>query len=186
MMRGLPMDFPDDSVARQVSDQWMLGPALMPCPVCEYKARNREVYFPAGKWFDFYTEEPVASGKTLCVDAPYGQIPLYVRAGSILPLGPDMEWSDEKAADPLELRIYPGADADFRLYEDDGVSYGYEKGAFAVIPFHWDDAFRTLTVDAREGSFPGMPGTRTFLLRVAGTDGTATLTYDGRSVSIRL
>ena len=186
MMRGLPMDFPDDSVARQVSDQWMLGPALMPCPVCEYKARNREVYFPAGKWFDFYTEEPVASGKTLCVDAPYGQIPLYVRAGSILPLGPDMEWSDEKAADPLELRIYPGADADFRLYEDDGVSYGYEKGAFAVIPIHWDDASHTLTVDAREGSFPGMPGTRTFLLRVAGTDGTATLTYDGRSVSIRL
>ena len=87
---------------------------------------------------------------------------------------------------PLELRIYPGADADFRLYEDDGVSYGYEKGAFAVIPIHWDDASHTLTVDAREGSFPGMPGTRTFLLRVAGTDGTATLTYDGRSVSIRL
>ena len=97
-----------------------------------------------------------------------------------------MEWSDEKAADPLELRIYPGADADFRLYEDDGVSYGYEKGAFAVIPIHWDDASRTLAVDAREGSFPGMLGTRTFLLRVAGTDGTATLTYDGRSVSIRL
>ena len=194
MMRGLPMDFPDDSVARHVADQWMLGPALMPCPVCEYKARTREVYFPAGKWYDFYSDQlmdsealPLAESEGWAlVQAPYERIPLYVRGGSILPLGPDMEWSDEKAADPLELRIYPGADAYFRLYEDDGVSYGYEKGAFAVIPIHWDDASRTLTVDAREGSFPGMPGTRTFLLRLAGTDATATLTYDGRSVSIRM
>ncbi len=190
MMRGLPMDFPNDPSARNVTDQWLFGPALMPCPVCEYKARSREVYFPANAgdrgWYDFYTEKPVAAGQTLTVPAPYGRIPLFVRAGSILPLGPDMQWSDEKAADPVELRIYPGADADFRLYEDDGVSYAYEKGDYSVIPIHWDDASRTLTLGPREGSFPGMLQSRTFNVRLAGASVPASLTYEGQTVSLRL
>ncbi|MBQ3722773.1 MAG: DUF5110 domain-containing protein [Bacteroidales bacterium] len=190
LMRGLPMDFPSDLQARQVADQWLFGPALMPCPVCEYKARSREVYFPVSArdrgWYDFYTEEPVAAGQTLTVPAPYGRIPLFVRAGSILPLGPDMQWSDEKAADPIELRIYPGADADFRLYEDDGVSYAYEKGNYSVIPIHWDDASRTLTINSREGSFPGMLQSRTFNVRLAGASTSASLTYEGQAVSLRM
>ena len=166
MMRGLPMDFPGDPKVRDLSDQWMFGPALMPCPVYEYKARSREVYFPEGGWYDFYTGAYIAGGQTLTADAPYERIPLYVRAGSIIPFGPDMQWSDEKPADNIRLYVYAGRDADFTLYEDDGVTYGYEKGAYATIPIHWDDASRTLTLGERKGSFPGMLETRTFTVVV--------------------
>ena len=164
IMRGLPMDFPDDPTARVVADQWMFGPALMPCPVCEYKARSRDVYLPEGVWYDFYTEEKLEGGVPIEADAPYERIPLFVRGGSILPLGPEMQWSDEKPADPIELRIYPGADAFFTLYEDDGVSYAYEKGACSMIPLIWDDASGTLTIGERSGSFPGMLESRSFVV----------------------
>ena len=195
MMRGLPMDFPGDPKVRDLSDQWMFGPALMPCPVYEYKARSREVYFPEGGWYDFYTGAYIAGGQTLTADAPYERIPLYVRAGSIIPFGPDMQWSDEKPADNIRLYVYAGRDADFTLYEDDGVTYGYEKGAYATIPIHWDDASRTLTLGERKGSFPGMLETRTFTVVVvdpahpAGfvpdASGTEML-YDGKSLQMNL
>jgi alpha-D-xyloside xylohydrolase len=94
--------------------------------------------------------------------APFDRIPLFVRAGSILPLGPEMEWATEKPADPIELRIYPGADGDFTLYEDENDNYNYEKSAYATIPLHWDDANQTLTIGRRRGEFPGMLRQRTF------------------------
>ena len=162
IMRGLPMDFPDDENVRDLSDQWLFGPALMPCPVSEYKARTRSVYFPAGGWYDFYSGKYVAGGQRLEVAAPRARIPLYVRAGSIIPFGHAMEWSDELPADEIRLYVYAGADADFTLYEDDGLTYAYEKGAYSTILIHWDDASRCLTVGARNGSFPGMPDKRTF------------------------
>ena len=162
LMRGLPMDFPDDPNVRDLSDQWLFGPALMPCPVSEYKARSRSVYFPEGGWYDFYSGQFIAGGQRTDVSAPRARMPLYVRAGSIIPFGPAMEWSDEKPADGIRLYVYAGADADFTLYEDDGLTYGYEKGAYATIPLHWDDASRTLEVGARSGSFPGMLTERTF------------------------
>ena len=98
--------------------------------------------------------------------APINRLPLYVRAGSILPLGPDMEWSTEKPEDPIELRIYPGADGDFTLYEDENDGYAYEKGVHATIPLHWDDAKHTLTIGERSGEFTGMLQSRTFQLVV--------------------
>ena len=167
IMRGLPMDYPDDPEVRDLSDQWMLGPALMPCPVYEYKARSRSVYFPMGLWYDFYTGEPMAGGKRFTVDAPYGRMPLYVRAGSILPIGPEMEWTSEKPADDILLVVYAGADASFTLYEDDGLTYGYEKGAYSTIGIEWADDSRTLTIGERKGSFPGMLQTRRFRVVVA-------------------
>ena len=195
MMRGLPMDFPGDPKVRDLSDQWMFGPALMPCPVYEYKARSREVFFPEGGWYDFYTGAYIAGGQTLTADAPYERIPLYVRAGSIIPFGPDMQWSDEKPADNIRLYVYAGRDADFTLYEDDGVTYGYEKGAYATIPIHWDDASRTLTLGERKGSFPGMLEERTFTVVVVDPAhpagfvpdafGTEVL-YDGKSLQMNL
>ena len=94
--------------------------------------------------------------------APLERIPLYVRAGSILPLGPDMEWSTEKPADPIELRVYRGADGDFALYEDENDNYHYEKGVHAIVPFHWDDHNGILSIGERQGSFPGMLERRTF------------------------
>ena len=162
LMRGLPMDFPDDPKVRDMSDQWLFGPALMPCPVYEYKARSRSVYFPKGCWYDFYTGFYVTGGQSLEAAAPYTRMPLYVRAGSIIPFGPAMEWCDEKPADAIRLYVYAGADADFTLYEDDGLTYAYEKGAFSTIPIHWDDASRTLTIGERAGSFPEMLQERSF------------------------
>ena len=103
-------------------------------------------------------------GRTVEAAAPYDRMPLYVRRGSIIPFGPEIEWSDEKPANEIRLYVYAGADADFTLYEDDGITYGYEKGAFATIPFHWDEASGTLTVGPRSGSFPGMLESRTFVV----------------------
>jgi alpha-D-xyloside xylohydrolase len=128
----------------------------------------------------------VEGGKRMEADAPLAKLPLYVRAGSIVPMGPTMEWSTEKAADPIEIRIYPGADGDFTLYEDENDNYDYAKGQHATIQLHWDDAARTLTLGAREGTFPGMVEKHTFNVIVVGAgkgvgigDGAA----QGRSVS---
>ena len=162
IMRGLPMDYPTDPEARDLSDQWMFGPAFMPCPVYEYKARSRSIYFPMGIWYDFYTGKPMVGGKRFTMDAPYERMPLYVKGGSIVPIGPEMEWSAEKPADDILLAVYAGEDASFTLYEDDGLTYAYEKGAYSTIPIVWDDASRTLTVGERSGSFPGMSEVRRF------------------------
>ena len=162
IMRGLPMDYPTDPEARDLSDQWMFGPAFMPCPVYEYKARSRSIYFPMGIWYDFYTGKPMVGGKRFTMDAPYERMPLYVKGGSIVPIGPEMEWSAEKPADDILLAVYAGEDASFTLYEDDGLTYAYEKGAYSTIPIVWDDASRTLTVGERCGSFPGMSEVRRF------------------------
>jgi len=165
ILRGLPMDFPDDVAVREIDDQWLFGPAIMPAPVYEYGARSRRVHFPAGSdWYDFYDGHLIRGGQDQEVPAPYGRMPLYVRAGSIVPAGPDMQWSDEKAADPVRLFVYAGADGQFTLYEDENVNYNYEKGAYAMIPMHYDDSTRTLRIGAREGSFPGMLTERTFIV----------------------
>ena len=197
LMRGLPMDFPQDLRVRDLSDQWMFGPALMPCPVYEYQARSRSVYFPEGSlWYDFYSGAAISGGQRLEADAPYERMPLYVRGGSILPIGPAMEWSDEKPADDLLLVVYAGADADFTLYEDDGLTYAYEKGAFSTIGLHWNDAERTLTIGRREGSFPEMLKERTFRIVVADpahpfafdpdAKGTVTLRYTGSAAEAKI
>ena len=185
MLRGLPMDYPDDPQVRDLSDQWLFGPALMPCPVYEYKARSRSVYFPKGLWYDFYTGKTVVGGQRLTVEAPYERIPLYVRAGSIIPIGPDMEWSDEKPDADITIMVYPGADASFTLYEDDGLTYGYEKGQYSTIGLQWNDADRCLTIGKRQGGYPGMPAQRRFIVKVLDGEQVPT-SYDGEAVEIRL
>jgi alpha-D-xyloside xylohydrolase len=163
MMRGLVMDFPDDATARKVSDQFMFGPALLVNPVTEYRARTRQVYLPNGaSWYDFWTGARLDGGQTLNAVAPYDSIPLYVRAGSIIPVGPEIQFTTEKKADPITLYVYQGADADFNLYEDDGLTYACEKGDYSVIPIHWNDADKKLTIGKRQGSFAGMLTARTF------------------------
>ncbi|MBO4452183.1 MAG: DUF5110 domain-containing protein [Bacteroidaceae bacterium] len=162
MMRGLAMDYPNDPRVFDIGDQWMFGPALMACPVGEYKARSRNVYFPQGGWYDFYSNEYIQGGKTLSVDAPYERIPIFVRAGSILPIGPQMQWSDEKPADLIHILVYGGADGQFTLYEDEGTNYNYEKGKCASITFTYDDTHHQLTISKRKGSFSGMLKERKF------------------------
>ena len=163
MLRGLPMDFASDRNVADISDQWMFGPALMPCPVSEYKVRSRSIYFPQCEgWYDFYNGKFINGGQTLIVDAPYEYIPLYVCAGSIIPFGPEIQWSDGKPADVIDLYVYAGKDGSFTLYEDENVNYNYEKGAYSTITFTYDDLARTLTIGDRKGEFPGMLTERKF------------------------
>jgi alpha-D-xyloside xylohydrolase len=163
MLRPLVMDFRNDAGARDVRDQFLFGPALLVSPVTEYKARQRSVYLPAGGvWYDFWTGKAEDGGRTIDAPAPYDALPVHVRAGSIVPFGPELQYTGEKPADPITLRVYAGADGTFTLYEDDGLGYGYEKGAFSTIPLRWNEARRTLTIGRREGSFPGMLRARTF------------------------
>ena len=162
-MRPLVMDFANDARAMNIGDQYLFGPAILVNPVTEQGATSRRLYLPAGtRWYDFWSGEAQAGGKTVEGAAPLDRIPLYVKAGSIVPLGPDMEWTTEKPADPIELRVFTGADGDFTLYEDENDGYNYERGVHATIPLHWDEAKKTLTIGAREGKFPGMLESRTF------------------------
>jgi alpha-D-xyloside xylohydrolase len=161
-MRPLIMDFRSDTRAQNIGDQFMFGPAFLVNPVTDPAATSRQLYLPRAKWYDFWTGSTVDGGRTINAIAPLDRLPLFVRAGSILPLGPDEEWSTEKPADPIELRIYRGANGDFTLYEDENDNYDYEKGAYATIPLHWDDAGRTLTIGERKGQFPGMLERRAF------------------------
>jgi alpha-D-xyloside xylohydrolase len=168
LMRPLVMDWRTDVEAQNIGDEYLFGPALLVSPVYVDGATTRSVYLPKATWYDFWTGEKTEGGKRIEADAPLNKLPLFVRAGSILPLGPTMEWSTEKPADPLEVRVYAGADGDFTLYEDENDGYDYTKGVHATIALHWDDGAKTLTVGAREGSFPGMLAKRTFRVVLVG------------------
>jgi alpha-D-xyloside xylohydrolase len=195
LMRPLVMDYREDVTARNIGDQFLFGPALMVSPVTDPGVDGRRVYLPNPTWTNFWSGESFSGGKFIMAAAPLETLPLFVRAGSILPLGPAMEYSSQKPEDPIELRIYPGADADFTLFEDDGLTYDYEKGAYATIPIHWDDAKHTLTIGARQGSLPGMLEHRTFNIVWVGPghgvgvspSGTVdkTVSYNGTAVTVQ-
>ena len=163
MMRGLVMDFNGDEKVWDIKDQWMFGSALMACPVGEYQKYSREVYLPKQKgWYDFYTGAYHAGGQTIVADAPYDKIPVFIPEGAILPIGPEMQWSDEKKPELIDLYVYAGKDGSYTLYEDEGTNYNYEKGKYAVIDFKYDDARKQVTIGARKGSFDGMLQKRRF------------------------
>ena len=174
IMRPLVMDFGSDKNVLNIGYQFMFGPAIMVNPVYTYKARSREVYFPKQMvngnlsnttWYDFYTGQVTSQGgEAKTVPAPYEHIPLYVRAGSIIPFGPAIEYTQQHKADNIRLYVYQGADGKFNLYEDEGTNYGYEAGRYANIPFSYDEASKTLTIGQREGQFPGMLKERTFTI----------------------
>ncbi|HEU5232097.1 MAG TPA: glycoside hydrolase family 31 protein [Terriglobales bacterium] len=194
IMRPLVMDFPSDQRAINVGDQFMFGPAIMVNPVTEPGATMRHLYLPKAKWYDFWTGATQDGGVAIDSPAPLDKLPLYVRAGSILPMGPEVQYASEKPADPIEIRIYPGANADFAIYEDENDNYDYEKGEYAVIPLHWNDSTGTLTIGDRTGSFPGMMSARSFqivLVREGHGTGEAsisapdkTVQYSGKQVAV--
>ncbi len=182
-MRPLFLEFPEDRKTWSLNDEWMLGDRVLAAPVLT-KGGERKVYLPAGGWFDGNTGKAVAGAQTLdLTPVPLDVIPFYVRAGTILPLGPVTQ-STAEAEDPLEVRIYPGADAAFSLYEDDGKTYGYEKGVFARIPMQWNDRQHILAIGARQGHYPGMPVTRHLIVVVAGGS-TKQVTYTGSKLTVR-
>jgi alpha-D-xyloside xylohydrolase len=179
MLRALPFDFRSDPGVRDVADEFMLGPAFLVCPVyraASYRPRSepiedgtysREVYLPDEcEWFDFWTDRRLAGGQTVEADAPLDRIPVFVRAGSIVPMGPIRQHTAEAPDALLELHIYPGRDASFTLYEDEGDGYAYELGAFVTIEIHWDDRARRLTVGERVGGYRGMPAEREMAVRL--------------------
>ena len=161
IMRPLVFDFQNDTKVYGITDQFMFGPALLVNPVTTMGATSRSVYLPAGTWYDFWLGSTTTGGVTSTANAPLSQIPLYVRAGSIVPMGPMIQYATQ-SADPLEIRVYKGQSGSFTLYEDEGDTYDYESGQSAVIPFSWDDAAQQLTIGARTGSYTGMLTNRTF------------------------
>jgi alpha-D-xyloside xylohydrolase len=197
ILRPLVMDFGADPRTLDIADQYLYGPALLVSPVTRPGATQRPVYLPAGAdWYDFWTGTQLSGGQTIDAPAPFESIPLHVRAGSILPMGPELQYTGELPADPLTVWVYTGRDAAFELYEDDGVSYAYEKGVFATIPLRYDEASGTLTIGRRTGAYPGMPGTRTLRVVFVSKDravghqpspaGARELRYDGSEQTVSL
>jgi len=167
IQRPLVMDWRTDEKTWNIGDEFMFGPALLVNPVLKAEVTRRSVYLPASQnWYDFWTGETTTGGQDIEADAPLDRIPIYVRAGSILPMGPEVEYAAQNPGGSIELRIYRGADGTFNLYEDTGDSYDYQKGQHAVIPTRWDDSAGVLTIGAREGSYPGMVERRKFRIVV--------------------
>lgn len=207
MMRALVMDFANDKKSLDINDEYMFGKSLLICPVTETmyskdtkedfsSIKSRQVYLPNGTaWVDFWTGEKSQGGQSLEKQTPLDIIPLYVKAGSIIPFGPDVQYAAEKKWDNLEIRIYEGADGDFTLYEDENDNYNYEKGEFSTIKFFWNDKNKTLTIDNRIGKFQGMLAERKFnIIKVTPENCSAdklsgkynkTITYTGKKVTIR-
>lgn len=192
IMRPLIFDYPSDTNVFDIKDQFMFGPAILVNPVTTAGATSRSVYLPAGAWYDFWTGTTRAGGSRVTIPAPLSQIPLFVRAGSIVPMGPQIQYAME-SIDPLEIRIYAGNDASFTLYDDEGDSYAYETGQFARTVLEWKESTKQLTIHARTGSYSGMPKTRTFNIVWVGADhgagGAVTtadqvVTYDGSEVVV--
>ena len=214
-LRALFMDFNEDKKVHTISNQYMFGKAFLVTPVTRNmyvfsdkeqwkdpyedfsKTGTQDVYLPKGtKWFDFWTGEALNGGQVVTKEVPIDIIPLYVRAGSIVPFGPKVQYSTEKKWNNLEIRIYPGADGEFVLYEDENDNYNYEKGAYSIIKFTWDDAKRTLNIADREGTFPGMLKSRKFNIvvvdkengtgSVQSTKFTKSVSYGGKKKSVKL
>jgi alpha-D-xyloside xylohydrolase len=170
IQRPLVMDWRTDAKTWNLGDEFMFGPALLVSPVLKAEATRRTVYLPAAAaWYDFWTGAQVRGSQEIEAEAPLDRMPLFVRAGSILPMGPEIEYATQNPEGPIELRVYRGADGTFDLYEDAGDSYDYEKGQHAVIPIRWNESEGVLTLGEREGAFPGMVQQRMFRIVAVGS-----------------
>ena len=187
-MRPLVMDFAHDDQALAQKYEYMFGPAFLVSPVLETGAVRWPVYTPAteGGWYNFWTGSPVPPGTTTDIDAPVERIPVLVRAGSIVPIGPVQQFAGEKPPSDLEIRVYPGADGDFSLYEDEGTNYNYEKGMRSTIHFHWNDERRELSIGQRNGQFSGMLRSRQFKLVAVDTGSLRQVPYHGKKLTLGL
>lgn len=194
LMRPLVMDFPDDPKALGQTYEYMFGRSFLVAPVLASDARQWEVYLPRNRhgWIDFWSGEHLEGGKAISAKAPLDRMPLFVPSGSIVPMAAPAQYAGETANDPFEIRVYPGGDASFVLYEDEGTNYNYEKGASSTIAFRWNDAKRELEIGARAGQFPGMQVVRKFQVRVVGPNeanvsgAERLVSYKGDSIKVHL
>ncbi|MFH1195870.1 MAG: TIM-barrel domain-containing protein, partial [bacterium] len=179
IMRALVMDFGYDTKVKNIGDQFMFGPSILINPVYEYKARARQLYLPAGTgWYEMKSGQYYCGGVNIKVDAPYTDIPIFIKQGSIIPCGPELQYVSEKPADPIRLFVYTGSDASFELYEDEGTNYNYEKGHFTVIPITYNEANHTLTIGDRKGKFNGMLESRTFEIVLISSENPSGLNFE--------
>ncbi len=196
IMRPLYSQFPNDPAGFENNSEYMFGSSFLVSPVTDKGVTNQEIYLPAAsKWFDFWTGEVFKGGQTVKRETPMEIIPLYVKAGSIVPWGPKVQYATEKRWNDLDIRIYPSDNGDFILYEDENDSYNYEKGEFSEIHFKWNDASKTLTIEDRKGQFKGMLGKRKFnIVMVSQKNGTSidnqtinkSINYNGHKLSVKL
>ena len=196
LMRPLVMDFNDDTVAMNQRFEYMFGNAFLVTPITEPDVNEWKVYLPkSATWYNFWTGERFDGGYTTNTPAPMDIIPLFVKSGSIIPMGKFIQFAGQKPEDTLEIRIYQGANGRFELYEDEGDNYNYEKGKFTIVPLSWDNGKSTLTIGAREGAYPGMLDERTFnIVIVNGNRGTGgevsstfdkKISYEGKKIVVR-
>jgi alpha-D-xyloside xylohydrolase len=196
MMRPLVMDFREDTEAVNHLYQYMFGNSFLVAPVTQPDILERAVYLPeTTSWYDFWTGKHFNGGQTINASAPMDQIPLFVKAGSIVPMDKISQHTGQSNADSLEIRIYQGADGSFSLYEDEGDNYNYENGKFSVVPFEYNEQNQTLVIGDREGQYPGYLKTRVFNIVLVNEDsgmGIAreekkkTVTYSGSKIEIKL
>jgi len=202
MMRALAMDFASDKKVWDIDNQYMFGKSLLVCPVTDslYNSRaegaaktdfsnvkTTTVYLPSGTdWFDFWTSERIKGGQQISKQTPVDVIPVFVKAGSVLPIAASKQYALEHADSTLGIRVYPGADGEFTLYEDESDNYNYEKGAYATITFKWNNAKRQLEILDRKGKFPGVLQTRNFNIKLVGNDEGKVVKYYGKRVLLQL
>ncbi len=197
MQRPLVMDWRTDRKVWDIGDEYMFGPAFLVSPVWKEEAHSRQVYLPQAQiWYDFWTGERFTGERDLEVNAPIEKLPLFLRAGSIVPLGPEIEYAEQQPGDPIEVRVYRGADGAFDLYQDEGDSDRYEQGAYAVIPIRWNDATAALTFGERTGKFSGMPPQIKFRIVLVGaghgvgesvsSDADAVVDYTGQKLEWKM
>lgn len=167
VIKPLAHDYPNDQKCWDIKDQFLFGSSIMVCPVTRKGDRKRDVYLPEGKWFDFWSGKEQQGGTTITADAPLDKIPLFIKSGSILPIGPKVQYAMQPSKEPLQIHVYPGADGSFNFYEDEGENYNYEKGEFSIIPIIWNEKIQTLTFDKRKGDFVGMAKEKVFRIVIA-------------------
>jgi len=172
------MDFAKDTAVLNINDQYLFGPSLLINPVCEFNQRSRQLYLPTcAGWYDLYSGKWYTGGQNINANAPYERMPVFVKAGSIIPFGPDLQYTSEKPADTITLNVYTGANGSFNLYEDEGTNYNYEKGAYSVIPINYNEGDNTLTIGDRKGSYKGMSVKRVFRVNKISPDKTKALDF---------
>jgi alpha-glucosidase/alpha-D-xyloside xylohydrolase len=182
IMRPLWLHFPNDPQAVLRGDEYLWGKSVLVAPVVEKSATTRQIYLPRGAWYDFWTGDLVEGGREISRPVDLETMPLYVRAGSILPLGPVKQFVDEKVDEPLTISIYPGADASFLLYEDDGSSFDHRRGEWMGIQMMWDDKRRRLTLHLAAGSRMLPPGKVAMLIKLAGES--RQVMFEGKHVDV--
>ena len=192
-MRPLVMDFAADKKTHEIGNQYLFGRSILVAPVTKYQTKEWPVYLPEGSdWYNFWTNQYYKGGRVVNTDSPIDIVPLYVKAGSIIPIGPDVQYSAEKKWDNLTIRVYGGADGEFILYEDENDNYNYEKGMNSLIKFKWNDLNKTITLDERKGEFPGMLKSRTFKINYIAKGAAKaemkikTVSYSGKALSVNL